>query len=86
MRAEKAIDWRARLRTIQGQRRWRRIDVAVAIGVSLRTVENWTQGRNRPDKRARRALRLIWKEVVAELAAGAIEQAESNGEATANGD
>lgn len=42
---------------------WTRRSLALAAGVSLRTVENWESGRNVPDRRARKVLEAFWIEI-----------------------
>lgn len=59
----KKIDWPRRLGQIREAKGWSRRDLAKEIGSSPRTVEGWELGRYCPDRRARKALREIWKEV-----------------------
>lgn len=57
------IDWGCRCRDIRAMKGWTRRSLALAAGVSLRTVENWESGRNVPDRRARKVLEAFWIEI-----------------------
>lgn len=61
---KKRIDWgeRTRQRRHDADPPMSRLALAEIIGVSARTIESWEQGRSRPDRRARRALRAWWRD------------------------
>lgn len=78
--AKPKINWVARLAAMREERGLDAAGLAKLTGSSPRTVEGWVQGRHRPDRRARVVLREVWKELVAQRAAVAAQEAAERDE------
>jgi putative transcriptional regulator len=60
MKASRSFDFKpADIKSIRGRLRMSQSEFALMIGVSLSTLQNWEQGRRRPDGPARALLKVV---------------------------
>ena len=57
------IHWPTRLQELLKRLGKTRKEIAALCGVSVRTLEGWAGGRHAPDIRARRVLRVLWRDI-----------------------
>ena len=60
MAKRKPIDWPKRLDKLRKSLKLTQAEAAAKLGISVRTWQNWEQGRTRPDMAAVRLLQIVF--------------------------